>query len=174
MSAAPADDDFPPPQRVAIEGIAHGLDMIDAYLASPEFQEIKRDNVMSSAFSKLNTLAAHDADATAWAAYGWLQNASAGMPYLPGLEQGARDDARFWAETATPPELECYALAACDKLSGMASGDGMSSGHALFAGRQIKRLAGALWRRMSPLEQKAFLGWILDQIEQGAGKNERG
>lgn len=165
MSAAPADDDFPPPQRVAIAGTAHGLDMLDAYLASPEFQEIKRDNVMSSAFAKLNALAAHDADATAWAAYGWLQNASAGMPYMPGLEQSARDDARFWAETATPPELECYALSACDKLAGF---------NALFAGRQIKRLAGALWRRMSPLEQKAFLGWILDQIEQGEGKNERG
>jgi hypothetical protein len=168
MSAAPADDDFPPPQRVAIEGIAHGLDMIDAYLASPEFQEIKRDNVMASAFAKLNALAAHDAEATAWAAYGWLQNAGAGMPYLPGLEQGARDDARFWAETATPPELECYALAACDRLAGISSGAGMIGGHAMFASRQIKRLAGALFRRMSPKEQTAFAGWINSQIgDQG-------
>ena len=159
------DDDFPPPQRGAIAGTAHGLDMLDEYLASPEFEAVKRDNVMSSAFSKLNTLAAHDADATAWAAYAWLQNSSAGMPYMPGLEQSARDDARFWAETATPPELECYALAACDKLEGT---------NALFAGRQIKRLAGALWRRMSPVEQKAFLRWILDQIEQGVEQDERG
>ena len=100
----------------------------------------------------------HDDDpgATAWAAYDWLQAVEAGLPYLSLIEDTARQDARFWAETATPAELECYALAACDKLSG-------TTGHALFASRQIKRLAGALFRRMSPSEQAAFAKWINEQ-----------
>ncbi len=98
----------------------------------------------------------HDPGATAWAAYDWLQTVEAGLPYLSLIEDTARQDARFWAETATPAELECYALAACDKLSG-------ATGHALFASRQIKRLAGALFRRMSPSEQAAFTKWINEQ-----------
>lgn len=98
-----------------------------------------------------------DPEATAWAAYDWLNATEAGLPYLALIEDTARQDARFWVETATPAELECYALAACDKLSGQ-------TGHALFASRQIKRLSGALFRRMSPSEQAAFAKWINEQM----------
>lgn len=98
----------------------------------------------------LNNLARADADATAWAAYDWLQLNEAGLPYVSLIEDSARSDARFWAETAKPAELECYALAACDKLASI---------NASFASRQIKRLVGALFRRMHPNEQTAFLAW---------------
>lgn len=101
----------------------------------------------------LNRMSARDAPAVAWAAYDYLQDNAAGLPYVALIEDNARSDARFWAETATPAELECYALAACDKLS---------ASH-LFTSRQIKRLAGALFRRMSPVEQAAFSGWIKGQ-----------
>jgi len=116
-------------------------------------------HMVSTALQCLNSIAEYDQDAAAWACYDWLQINSAGLPYVPLVEQTARADARFWAETASPPELECYTIAAVDKLSGM------SGGHAMYASRQIKRLAGALWRRMAPSEKAAFAEWIKTELE---------
>ena len=116
-------------------------------------------HIVSQAVVYLDTLAEQDPEAVAWAAYDWLNIRSAGLALLPLIDGTAREDARFWAETANPSELECYALAAVDRLGGM------SGGHALFASRQIKRLVGALWRRMSPSEQSAFAKWATDQME---------
>lgn len=106
--------------------------------------------VIEIGITVLNNLAKADPEATAWAAYDWLQLNEAGLPYVALVEDNARSDARFWAETASPVELECYTIAACDRLS--APG-------AMFASRQIKRLVGALFRRMAPSEQAAFLTW---------------
>lgn len=88
-------------------------------------------------------------EGAAWGAYDWLQSNSAGLPYVPMVEEAARDDARYWAETASPIELECYAFAALDRLQGKP-----------FAGRQIKRMVASLWRQMSPTERAAFKAWI--------------
>lgn len=158
------DPDFPPPQ-IGVPQIVRDAPIADkiaelreSYEASPEFAEVKRDHVVSRAFGVLNGLASHDAEAVVWACYDWLQVHSEGMPYVQILEGSAREEARFWAETAQPHELECYALAAMDRLSGM-------TGHALFASRHIKRLSGALFRRMSPDEQAAFKKWIGEQGE---------
>ena len=74
---------------------------------------------------------------------------SAGLPYVSLVDTAAREDARFWAETASPSELASYALAA---LGRMAPGP--------FVSRQIKRMVAALWSRMSPTEQQAFKAWI--------------
>ena len=154
------DDDFPaPPTHVRDAPIAAKIaELRESYEASPEFAGVKREHIFNRAFGALNGLAAHDAEAVAWACYDGMQVNEAGMPYVQMIEGGARQDARFWAETATPAELECYALAACDKLGGM-------TGHAMFASRQIKRLAGALFRRMSPDEQAAFKKWVVEQTE---------
>lgn len=118
------------------------------------------ERVCLEAMLHLRALSEQDREATAWAAYDWLQDQEAGLPYVALIENNARNDARFWAETATAAELECYALAAIDRLGGM------SGGHAFFASRQIKRLAGALFRRMSPDEKGAFSNWIKGQINE--------
>ena len=155
------DDDFPPPpQNVRDAPVSAGVaDYLESYFASPEFAAVKRDHVVNRAFAVLNGLAKHDAEAVGWACYGWLQVNEAGFPLVPLADGRAREEARFWAETAQPHELECYALAAMDRLGGM------SGGSALFASRQIKRLAGALFRRMHPDEQAAFKKWIEGQTE---------
>jgi len=114
------------------------------------------DNITQTAMTCLDTLAIGSSDFAAWGAYAWLQNNEAGMPYVALLEDNARQDARFWAETASLAELECYFLASADKLAGP---------DPLFSSRQIKRLSGALWRRMSPKEQAAFVGWITGQLK---------
>lgn len=147
------DDDFPPPPQIVRDApiAAKIAELREAYEASPEFAAVKHEHVVSRAFGVLNGLAAHDPQAVAWACYDWLQIHEAGLPYVAMIEGAARDDARFWAETAHPAELECYALAALDRLAG----DG-----AIFASRQIKRMVAALWRRMSPNEQAAFVAWL--------------
>lgn len=116
--------------------------------------------VAQRAIADLDAWAQHDPEAAAWAAYDWLHMREAGLPLVALVDGKAREDARFWAETAHPGELECYALAAMDRLGGI------SGGHALFASRQIKRLAGALFKRMSPQEQAAFAKWIKDQLDE--------
>lgn len=122
------------------------------------------DYIVEQCLSHLGAFAKQDPEAVAWACYDWLQINEAGLPILPLVDGAAREDARFWAETAHPAELECYALAAIDRLGGM-GGIG-SGGHAMFASRQIKRLAGALFKRMSPGEQAAFAKWIKEQTDE--------
>jgi len=152
------DMDFPAPRRQASSDIQHDLTSASAaYVASPEFAETKHSYVVESTFSQLNGLASVDAPAVAWACYDWLHVHGAGLPYAPLVDGAAREDARFWAETAHPAELECYGLAAIDRLR---------APNAPFVSRQIKRLVAALWARMSPGEQKSFVEWIVKDLDK--------
>lgn len=57
-----------------------------------------------------------------------------------------RDDARWWADLATPKELEIYAGAALERIT-----------RTTFAQRARKRLFMALWRSFTSQEQASFL-----------------
>lgn len=152
------DWDFPAPTRDAPAAPPKPepeLDPEPRVQLSPEF-------IVEQCLISLGIFAKQDPEAVAWACYDWLHMNEAGLPVLPLVDNAAREDARFWAQTAHPAELECYALATIDRLGGI------SNGHAMFASRQIKRLAGALFKRMSPSEQAAFAKWIKEQT------NERG
>lgn len=143
------DPDFPPPRQA--DDMAR---VDDLGIWSSEQQTAHHAHIVKMTLDHLGALATHDAIAVIWACYDWIQVNEAGLPYAVMAEQNARQDARFWAETASPIELECYALAAMDKLGGSSS---------MFASRQIKRLIGALWRRMAPSEQAAFRTWVNKQ-----------
>ena len=123
------DPDFPPP--------------------APDYRRDRMEVACERGLSYLSACATVSPEGAAWAAYDWLQANSAGMPYAAMVEGAAREDARFWAETASPAELECYALAALDRIT-----------PGPFVSRQIKRMVAALWARMSPTEQQAFKAWI--------------
>jgi hypothetical protein len=156
------DWDFPAPTQAAPPAVK---------ALEPDHEPLHQANLSSEFIVEqclihLGAFAKQDPEAVAWACYDWLQINQAGMPVLPLIDGAAREESRFWAETAHPGELECYALAAIDRLGGMGGFGG--GGYALFASRQIKRLAGALFKRMSPGEQAAFAKWIGDQL------NERG
>lgn len=111
--------------------------------------------ITQEALGFLVNAARGDAQAVSWAAYDFLQGpGSHGLPMVSIIDGSARDDARFWAETASPAELECYSLAAMDRLA---------STNAPFASRQIKRLVASLWRRLSPDEKTAFVMWLHGQ-----------
>ncbi len=126
------DDDFPAP--------------------GPDYRQERMGAATERGIAYLNACATVSSEGAAWAAYDWLQINGAGLPYVSMVDNAAREDARFWAETATPPELEAFALAALDRLA-----------PAPFASRQIKRLVAALWGRMSPAERQAFKEWITKQ-----------
>lgn len=119
---------------------------------APDYSAERQATATERGIAYLNACATVSPEGAAWAAYDWLQIHAAGMPYVALTETASREDARFWAETATPPELEAYALAALQRLHSSP-----------FAGRQIKRLVASLWRQMSPTEQTAFKEWIAKQ-----------
>lgn len=112
---------------------------------------VRAQVVAVQALHSLGECARVNSEATSWAASAFLQSRNDGMPHIAASLQRAREDARFWAECARPEELECYLLAAADKLAEYGG---------LMAGRQIKRMSASLWGRMSPEEQKAFLVYI--------------
>jgi hypothetical protein len=109
------------------------------------------DHIVACALGDIGQWHVHHPQAALDAAYGYLASQSAGLPFVSMVDETARDDARFWSETASLPELECYTFAAIDKMRGSA-----------FASRQVKRLLGALWRRMAPAEKTAFIKWVGD------------
>lgn len=119
---------------------------------APDYSAERMGAATERGIAYLNACATVSPEGAAWAAYDWLQVHAAGLPYVSLVDNAAREDARFWAETASPAELECYALAALDRLA-----------PAPFASRQIKRLVAALWGRMSPAERQAFKEWITKQ-----------
>lgn len=119
---------------------------------APDYSAERLGAATERGIAYLNACATVSPEGAAWAAYDWLQVHAAGMPYVALTETTSREDARFWAETATPPELEAFALAAMERLA-----------PAPFASRQIKRLVAALWGRMSPAERQAFKEWITKQ-----------
>lgn len=57
-----------------------------------------------------------------------------------------RADAAFWADCATPAEIECVAAAALRRID-----------RALFGAATRKRIFVALWDAMAPADRKAFL-----------------
>lgn len=101
-------------------------------------------------WDSLNSAARISKEQTVWATHAWLQSTEAGQPFVALMQEDARRDSLFWAETATPAELECYMLAAATRLAENGS-------H--FHGKHIKRLIAALFKKMSPTEQDAFLRW---------------
>lgn len=121
----------------------------DFFDLGPDYRQERISAVIEQGMVYLNACATVSPEGVAWLTYDWLHVHAAGMPYAAMVEGAAREDARFWAETASPAELECYALAALDRIT-----------PGPFVSRQIKRMVAALWARMSPTEQQAFKAWI--------------
>jgi hypothetical protein len=77
----------------------------------------------------------------------YLEDTAAGMPdAVAVLAQGLRADAEFWADTATPAELEAYTAAGLRAIERAAFG--------LVARR---RLLAAIWAGLPADDQRAFL-----------------
>ena len=109
------------------------------------------ETAMEYALEHLARAEAANSDGARMAATAWLHDRSAGYPQVQLMLEDTRNDAAFWADTANVVELECYMIAASNRLRDLSD---------MFHGRQIKRLVAALWQRMSPDEKKAFLEWI--------------
>ena len=99
------------------------------------------------AYAALDAAARADRNAAIEAASAWLEENSAGLPeYNIGAERAA---ALLWAECASPHEIEAYVVAGVARVENV-----------IWATRQVKRLAGFVWRRMSSHERLDYLEWM--------------
>ena len=103
-------------------------------------------------FQGLCDIYRHDAELCIGTASAFLEQHSAGVPDVPLFQEQVRKEALFWASIASPHELEAYAVASMDALVG-----------STMASKQIKRLAAAAFRRLSPSDKASFKGWINTQ-----------
>lgn len=86
--------------------------------------------------------------ALAQALCGALDTICAGVPDVP-FPDATRSDAEFWADCASPVELECYAAAALRRIEGTT-----------FAPRAQKRLFVMLWENMTEEDRRRFLSRV--------------
>lgn len=82
----------------------------------------------------------------------FVDEAGAGVPEYSFLQGRIRDDARYWADTAQPHELECYIAAGLERVKETA-----------FAPRMRKRMVGTIWRKMTAAEKAEFLEWAKNE-----------
>ncbi len=114
-------------------------------------------DIANQLWACLNVFLREDRDTAIAVAAAWVEANGSGHPDVPLFQEKVRSDALFWAEAASPPEVEAYVVAGIDRMKNTA-----------FGGRQMKRMAGTIWRRMSPKERAEFQEWIM-----GAGKDAK-
>lgn len=78
-----------------------------------------------------------------------MEDIGAGMPEFNAFWHDLREEAAFWADIATPPELEAYAGAALRRIARVP-----------FAPAARKRLFVMLWETMQEADKRAFLGAV--------------
>ncbi|WP_439137497.1 hypothetical protein [Roseicyclus sp.] len=80
---------------------------------------------------------------------GWLEGNGAGQPDPDFVFGQLRRDAAFWADIATPAELEAYVAAGLARIE-----------RRNFAAAAQKRLFVAFWECMSDADRRAFLARV--------------
>lgn len=80
-----------------------------------------------------------------------LDTVGAGAPRYEAFGD-LREEADWWADTATPLEIEVYAVAALKRIR-----------KATFATRARKRLFMAMWEEFTPQDRSAFLSKVNGQ-----------
>lgn len=78
----------------------------------------------------------------------FLDEVGADVPEYSFLQGRIRDDARYWADTAQPHEIECYVAAGLERAKDTP-----------FGPRMRKRMIGTVWRKMTAAERAEFLEW---------------
>ena len=84
---------------------------------------------------------------TAQVTSAFLDETGAGLPEH-GYVSEMRNDARYWADTAHPHEIECYVAAGLECAKDTP-----------FGPRMRKRMIGTMWRKMTAAERAEFLEW---------------
>ena len=78
----------------------------------------------------------------------WLEYHGSGLPDVPLMQERLRDDAKFWAMSATQAELEAYIAAAVVEME-----------RSPITGRAAKRITALGYKNMDAESRAAFLEW---------------
>jgi hypothetical protein len=96
----------------------------------------------------LNACFAIDRDATIATVTHWLECHGAGYPDVPLMQERIRDDARFWAASSQPFELEAYLAAAVMGLE-----------KSPLAKKAVSRVGAWAFRSMDAETKHKFRNW---------------
>ncbi len=111
--------------------------------------ELRRQIVHARISAVLERLVVVDRRAVVDALDFWLEDLSAGMPHAPQYGDISRENAVYWADTATPVEIEVYVAAGLASIR-----------RKLFAMGLLKRMMVNIWARLGPEDQRAFLARV--------------
>lgn len=97
----------------------------------------------------LSVVTADDARNVAQLLCAWLDDAAAGVPDTADLFGGVRADAEWWADLASPLELEAYVASGLRRIE-----------RRHFAERARKRLFVTLWESMGAEDRRNFIARV--------------
>jgi hypothetical protein len=118
------------------------------YEASEAFQQERHQGAATIALHGLIIASRMSVRGACCGAASFIDQHGAGYPEVGLLTERVRDDALFWADLASPIELETYAVAAIRAL-----------GHSPLTKAQVKRLGAMAWRRMNDDDRAKFRDW---------------
>lgn len=121
-------------------------DHIAEYKASPEFSAYRQKRIADTLEAVARRCDALDHRVTVAMLVALAEDLGAGVPDVPLMHEKARDDARFWADCATPVEVEAYTAAGLQAI-----------GRGGFCVAARKRLFVMLWNAMPPEDKRGFL-----------------
>lgn len=116
---------------------------------TPDYRAWRRDVVAEATLMALQNLAQSDAGAVMEAACGFLDMAGAGSPALASFSEDLRADAAFWADIASPVELEAHVGAGLRRM-----------GVTAFAPEARKRILVLIWQSLPEADKRAFLSRV--------------
>lgn len=130
----------------AVGGMNDMADHVAEYKASPDFIEYRQTRIAETLGAVVMRCDALDHRVTVAMLAAMAEELGSGTPDVLLMHEKARDDARWWADYATPVEVEAYTAAGLQAIS---------RGGFCIAAR--KRLLIMLWNSMSPDDKRGFL-----------------
>jgi hypothetical protein len=131
-------------------------DMIDshaaavrAYASSPEFRATHIGLIAERVVTFIKSQAKGDAPKVVAVLAAALDDMGAGMPELSALSSSLRADADWWADFATPLEIEAVTAAGLRKIE-----------HGAFGLAARKRILAMMWASLTDDDRRAFLSRV--------------
>lgn len=132
---------------------AHVADLIASHAAkyrgSVEFAMLVQSEIADALGRSIQRLAEVDRHATVQVLAAALESLGAGLPAGSAYAKHLRNDAAFWADSATPREIEAYVAAGLQAVDRTA-----------FCIAARKRILAAMWASLTDADRLEFLARV--------------